>query len=49
MARRIESFFIAGPAGRLEAMLEEPDNVRLSKRRSCVIRIHKAEARCITR
>ena len=27
MARRIESFFIAGPAGRLEAMLEEPDNV----------------------
>ena len=25
MARRIESHFIAGPAGRLEALLEEPD------------------------
>ena len=25
MARRIESFFIDGPAGRLEAMLEEPE------------------------
>ncbi|MBS1873376.1 MAG: hypothetical protein JSU00_09175 [Acidobacteria bacterium] len=26
MARRIESLFIAGPAGRLEALLEEPDD-----------------------
>ncbi len=26
MARRIESLFIAGPAGRLEAVLEEPEN-----------------------
>lgn len=26
MARRIESHFIAGPAGRLEALLEEPDD-----------------------
>jgi alpha/beta superfamily hydrolase len=25
MARRIESFFVAGPAGRLEAVLEEPE------------------------
>ena len=25
MARRIESFFLAGPAGRLEALLEEPE------------------------
>lgn len=25
MARRIESFFLAGPAGRLEAILEEPE------------------------
>jgi len=25
MARRIESLFLAGPAGRLEALLEEPD------------------------
>ena len=25
MARRIETFFIAGPAGRLEALLEEPE------------------------
>lgn len=25
MARRIESLFVAGPAGRLEALLEEPD------------------------
>lgn len=27
MSRRIESFFVAGPAGRLEALLEEPDEV----------------------
>ena len=27
MARRIESFFIDGPAGRLEAILEEPEGV----------------------
>jgi uncharacterized protein len=27
MPRRIESLFIAGPAGRLEALLEEPDDV----------------------
>ncbi len=27
MSRRIESFFVAGPAGRLEALLEEPDDV----------------------
>lgn len=26
MARRIESFFISGPAGRLEALLEEPED-----------------------
>jgi alpha/beta superfamily hydrolase len=26
MARRIESLFVPGPAGRLEAILEEPDN-----------------------
>ena len=26
MARRIESHFVAGPAGRLEALLEEPDD-----------------------
>lgn len=26
MPRRIESFFVDGPAGRLEAILEEPDN-----------------------
>jgi len=26
MARRIESFFLAGPAGRLEALLEEPED-----------------------
>jgi alpha/beta superfamily hydrolase len=26
VARRIESLFIAGPAGRLEALLEEPEN-----------------------
>src|SRR5947209_14391817 len=26
MARRIETFFIAGPAGRLEALLEEPED-----------------------
>jgi uncharacterized protein len=26
MARRIQSFFIAGPAGRLEALLEEPED-----------------------
>ena len=26
MARRIESHFIAGPAGRLEALLEEPED-----------------------
>ena len=25
MARKIESLFIAGPAGRLEAILEEPE------------------------
>ena len=28
MARRIESLFIAGPAGRLEALLEEPEDGR---------------------
>jgi alpha/beta superfamily hydrolase len=27
MARRIESFFIAGPAGKLEAVLEEPEEM----------------------
>src|SRR5579872_1503690 len=27
MARKIESLFLAGPAGRLEALLEEPDEV----------------------
>src|SRR5579871_2437317 len=27
MARRIESLFVTGPAGRLEALLEEPDDV----------------------
>jgi len=27
VARRIESHFLAGPAGRLEALLEEPENV----------------------
>jgi alpha/beta superfamily hydrolase len=26
MARRIESLFVAGPAGRLESLLEEPEN-----------------------
>ncbi len=26
MARRIESFFLSGPAGRLEALLEEPED-----------------------
>src|SRR6185503_8974136 len=26
MARRIETHFLAGPAGRLEALLEEPEN-----------------------
>ncbi len=26
MARRIESFFLSGPAGRLEALLEEPEH-----------------------
>lgn len=29
MARRIESLFISGPAGRLEALLEEPENAPL--------------------
>src|SRR5205823_10424745 len=27
MPRRIESFFIRGPAGKLEALLEEPEDV----------------------
>jgi len=27
MARRIETFFLAGPAGRLEALLEEPEDM----------------------
>ena len=26
MARRIESLFVAGPAGRLECLLEEPED-----------------------
>ena len=28
MPRRIESLFIAGTAGKLEALLEEPDDMR---------------------
>ncbi|HZL56066.1 MAG TPA: alpha/beta family hydrolase [Bryobacteraceae bacterium] len=35
MARRIESLFIAGPAGRLEALLEEPDDAAPSE--ACLV------------
>jgi len=35
VARRIESHFLAGPAGRLEALLEEPEN--LSPRLAAVV------------
>jgi alpha/beta superfamily hydrolase len=35
MARKIESFFIAGPAGRLEAILEEPEDV--APREACLV------------
>jgi hypothetical protein len=31
MARRIESLFVSGPAGRLEAILEEPENEQIAE------------------
>ena len=35
MARRIESLFVAGPAGRLEALLEEPEDSEPTE--ACVV------------
>ena len=35
MARRIESLFVPGPAGRLEALLEEPENAEPSE--ACLV------------
>jgi uncharacterized protein len=42
MARRIESHFLAGPAGRLEALLEEPEDLAgsLDAPRLCAVLCH---------
>jgi uncharacterized protein len=42
MARRIESHFLAGPAGRLEALLEEPEDLAgsLDSPRLCAVVCH---------
>jgi alpha/beta superfamily hydrolase len=42
MARRIESLFVSGPAGRLEALLEEPEDLSgsLNGPRLCAVLCH---------
>ena len=48
MPRKIESLFLAGPAGRLEALLEEPDQPPPASR-WCAIRIRSMAGPCTTK
>ncbi len=46
---RIESLFVAGPAGRLEALLEEPEHGAPREVALVAIRIRSMAGPCITK
>jgi hypothetical protein len=49
VARRIESYLLDGPAGKLEALLEEPEERPRMKRLCCAIRTRFTAVPCTTR